>query len=110
VPTGKPGWALLKEARLRAGLTQRELAARAGVPQSTVSVYERGERQPTLPTLERLLRAAGFTLRTDLAPIGPDPRRNGRVLKDLLELADRIPPSRRRPLTYPRLPSTEARR
>ena len=61
-------WALLQEARRRAGLTQTELARRAGVPQSTVAKIERGRREPTLSTLERLVRAAGFELRMQLAP------------------------------------------
>lgn len=33
-----------------------------------ISAYERGKRQPTLETLLRLLRAAGFDLRMQLAP------------------------------------------
>ena len=53
-------WALLQEARRRAGLTQAELARRAGVPQSTVAKIERGRRDPSLSTLERLVRAAGL--------------------------------------------------
>jgi transcriptional regulator with XRE-family HTH domain len=97
------GASLIRQARERAGLTQQELADRAGVPQSTVSVYERAIRVPTLPTLERLLRAAGFTVEVDLVPAGPDVRRNGALLADLLELADRMPVERPASLTYPRL-------
>ena len=52
----------LREARLRAGLSQVELARRARVTQSVVSAYESGARQPSLPTLERLIAAAGFNL------------------------------------------------
>jgi transcriptional regulator with XRE-family HTH domain len=33
-----------------------------------ISAYERGKRQPTLDTLLRLLRAAGFELRMHLEP------------------------------------------
>jgi len=98
------GASLIREARERAGLTQEDLAKRAGVPQSMVSAYERGIRLPTLPTLERLLRAAGFTLDAELATAGPDVRRNGSLLADLLELADRMPVERSRTLAYPRLP------
>ena len=102
------GASLVREARERAGLTQQDLATRAGVPQSTVSVYERGIRIPTLPTLERLLRAAGFTLEAELMPAGPDVQRNGAILVDLLELADRLPSERPRHLSYPRLSETSA--
>ena len=56
-----PG-SLLRDARLRAGLSQVELGRRAGVTQSVVSAYEAGARQPSLLTLARLVRAAGFDL------------------------------------------------
>jgi predicted nucleotidyltransferase/DNA-binding XRE family transcriptional regulator len=54
--------ALLREARRRSGLTQVELASRAGVTQSVISAYESGRRQPALPTLAALVRAAGLDL------------------------------------------------
>jgi transcriptional regulator with XRE-family HTH domain len=66
-----PSSALLQLARLKAGLTQRELAERAGVPVTMISAYERDQRQPTLATLLRLLRAAGFDLRLHLAARDP---------------------------------------
>lgn len=63
--------ALLQLARLKAGMSQRELAERAGVPVTMISSYERDQRQPTLTTLLRLLRAAGFDLRLHLAAYDP---------------------------------------
>jgi len=57
---------LLRLARVKAGLTQAVLAQRAGVAQALISAYENGRRQPTLPTLMRLLEAAGFDLRMRL--------------------------------------------
>ena len=57
---------ILHLARLKAGLSQRQLAERAGVPATMISAYERDLRQPTLPTLERLLAAAGLELRIHL--------------------------------------------
>jgi uncharacterized protein len=53
---------LLRRSRLRVGLNQAEVAARAGLPQSTVSAYESGRRQPTLPMLSKLLEAMGTEL------------------------------------------------
>ena len=61
-------WALLKEIRGRAGLTQRQLAERAGKSQSEIARIERGRQDPSLTTLQRLARAAGFDLRIQLAP------------------------------------------
>jgi hypothetical protein len=65
---------LLREARRRAGLSQTELARRAGVPQSTVSEYEGGRREPALRTLTRLVAATGHELTLDLARTDPSVR------------------------------------
>ena len=54
---------LLRRARARAALSQRELARRAGTAQSVVARIERGQTSPTWATLQRLLGAAGFELR-----------------------------------------------
>ena len=62
-----PG-SLLLQARLRANLSQRDLARRSGTSQSTIAAYERGLKDPRFETLLRLLRAAGFELRMRLAP------------------------------------------
>ena len=53
---------LLREARLRAGLTQAELAERAGTARSQLSRYERGDVLPSLETLRRLSRFCGLDL------------------------------------------------
>ena len=58
---------MLRSARQRAGLTQTELARRAGVVQSMVSAYENDRREPVYSTLMRLLRAAGYSL--ELVPV-----------------------------------------
>lgn len=50
--------ALLKSARAAAGLSQRDLARRAGTAQSVVARIELGETSPTVRTLNRLLEAA----------------------------------------------------
>ena len=50
---------LLRQARTRAGLSQRALARRAGTAQSVIARIERGQTSPTWETLERLLGAAG---------------------------------------------------
>src|SRR5919204_2260827 len=69
--TFMPAWAIIREARTRAGLTQRALAERAGKAQSEIAKIERGRRDPTVSTLERLVRAAGFDLRIQLVPHDP---------------------------------------
>ena len=49
--------ASLRDARRRAGLTQAELARRAGTSQATISAYEHGRKEPSVETLGRLLAA-----------------------------------------------------
>lgn len=63
-------WAgnVLRVARAKAGLTQRQLAAKAGVPHSTIAKIESGVRQPTHPTMAKILAAVDLSLSTRLVP------------------------------------------
>lgn len=63
-------WAgnVLRLARAKKGLSQRELAAAAGVPPSTIAKIESGQRQPTHPTLAKILASVGLALTTRLEP------------------------------------------
>jgi transcriptional regulator with XRE-family HTH domain len=61
-------WAIVREARARAGISQRQLGARAAKAQSEIARIEGGRQDPTFGTLERLVRAAGFDLRIQLVP------------------------------------------
>ena len=53
---------LLERARASAGLTQDELARRAGTSRPTLSAYENGRKSPTVATFARLLAEAGYEL------------------------------------------------
>ncbi|MGI9112814.1 MAG: helix-turn-helix transcriptional regulator [Gaiellaceae bacterium] len=53
---------LLREARLRAGLSQAELARRAGKARSAIGRWERGEVLPSFETLRELVRACGLDI------------------------------------------------
>lgn len=53
---------LVRTARAAAGLTQAELAARAGLQQPVIARLERGGANPTLATLERVMLATGHRL------------------------------------------------
>src|SRR5258705_11820976 len=59
---------LLREARTRAGLSQRALARRAGTAQSVIARIEKGQTSPTWETLERLLEAANLDIHAQLEP------------------------------------------
>jgi transcriptional regulator with XRE-family HTH domain len=56
---------LVTYARRGAGLSQRALAERAGLPQSTVARIELGRLSPRIDTLQRILRATGRTLTSE---------------------------------------------
>lgn len=58
--------ALLRSARIRTGLSQTAFAELLGIAQPTLSVYETGRRQPTLPTLLTMLNKAGLDLRLEV--------------------------------------------
>jgi uncharacterized protein len=83
VASRTPG-SLIREARHLAGLSQVALGQRAGVSQSVISAYESGARQPSLPTLERLVRAAGCDL--DIKVYEPRPAPQARALAGPLGL------------------------
>ena len=53
---------LIREARLRAGLTQTQLGSRLGKAQSVIARWERSEVQPSLETLREVVRACGLDL------------------------------------------------
>ena len=103
---------IIQAVRRRQGLTQAELARRAGTSQPVVSAYEHGRRDPSTATLRKLVEAGGERLqlaaappRSDLAPPA-DLDEHARRLLDVLTLVDAIP-VRPRPavLDAPRLVS-----
>lgn len=99
-----PAASLVDEIRRRSGLSQAELARRAGLPRSVVNVYLRGYREPGADVLARLAAAGGLKL--ELVPRKPpvDADRAGRILVQVLELAEALPFRPRSKLEYPRLP------
>lgn len=75
---------LLRLARKRAGITQRELADRTGVAQPAIARIESGRASPRAATVEKLLTACGFRLTVE-------PRRGEGVdrtaIRELLKLS-----------------------
>lgn len=80
---------LLRIMRQRAGLTQSELARRAGTSQPTLARYESGELVPRFETLTRLAAAAEHTM---VVTMQPEIRRGAltidEVASDLRSLID----------------------
>ena len=91
---------MLRTARARAGMTQRSLARRAGIPQSVLSAYENGRREPSARTFRELLRAAG----ADLAVTERwNSRRNGKDFELVMEMTDHLPQRHHGDLAFPSL-------
>jgi transcriptional regulator with XRE-family HTH domain len=75
---------LIREARLRAGLSQVELAVRSGKNRAQLARWERDVVQPSLETLREVLQACGFDLELSLIPYEADTQHDRRLEKTLL--------------------------
>jgi transcriptional regulator with XRE-family HTH domain len=94
---------LISRIRRNSGLTQAELARRTGMQSSVLSAYEHGRRQPSVAAMARIARAAGLELGISPLSDADALERSGRVLIDVLDLADRMPRKPPGELTYPPL-------
>ena len=96
--------ALIRSARLRAALSNRELARKAGSSPAAIVAYETDRRDPSFDTLNRLLCAAGYEARIQLVDTRkkPSPEVAAARLAAVLDLAAHLPtrPAARR-ITYP---------
>lgn len=100
---------LLQEARRRSGLSRRELARRGHTSASTLSAYESGASVPSVATLVRILRAAGFEAEATLRPAPvSDEQRLTEKIESLFAFVDVLPRRRRGPLRYPVFPAPKA--
>jgi transcriptional regulator with XRE-family HTH domain len=53
---------LIREARLRAGLTQQQLSERSGRERSVIARWEQGAVSPSIDNLLEVIQACGFDL------------------------------------------------
>jgi transcriptional regulator with XRE-family HTH domain len=88
---------LVRESRERAGLSRSALAAKAGVPTSTVSRIEEGSSDPTLTMLARLVAAAGRHLSISVTA----QRTTGPAIESLADACRQVGPDRK--INWPRL-------
>ena len=63
------GGELIREARLRAGLTQTELAELSGRERSVIARWEQGLISPPIDSLMQIIHACGFDLPLTLMPV-----------------------------------------
>ena len=68
----------IRQARLKAGITQEELAVMARVTREYVSLLELNKRMPTLPVYVRICRALGISAAKLLVKMEPSLAGGGR--------------------------------
>lgn len=81
----------LRRLRERAGLTQRELARRAGLPASVLCAYETGAREPSARVFGQIVRAAGGSVRV-VVPSASERAQRDADVQDVLALAEALHP------------------
>ncbi len=94
---------LLVAARTDAGLSLRELAAKAGTSHATLSAYEKGRKVPSIATFLRILEACGNAVEIQLYPRirERDGIDRGEELEAVLKLAAQFPARTSRHLDLP---------
>jgi transcriptional regulator with XRE-family HTH domain len=94
---------LIARIRRACGLSQTELARRSGIDRSALNAYEHGRRQPSAAALARIAAAAGMQLDLAVSPSAAAEEHAGRILAQVLELAEALPYRPREELAYPPL-------
>jgi transcriptional regulator with XRE-family HTH domain len=94
---------LVGEILRHSGLSQAELARRAGIQRSVLNAYLHGSREPGGDALLRIAAAAGMRLQVDRRRPPVDPDRASRILTQVLELAEALPFRPRADMQFPPL-------
>ncbi len=92
---------MLLDARRAAGLSQYELAERAGIARPALTMYETGARIPGADVFVRLLTATGAAVESGPAGTRIDCWRNSEVFSSLTTVLDAVPVKEPGPLRFP---------
>jgi transcriptional regulator with XRE-family HTH domain len=79
------GAQIIREARLKAGLTQAELADRLGRDRAQVARWETGGQEPSFENVQAVVDACGFSLRVEIAQREESPALDTELQASLLE-------------------------
>jgi transcriptional regulator with XRE-family HTH domain len=79
------GAQIIREARLKAGLTQTELADRLGRDRAQVARWETGGQEPSFENVQAVVEACGFSLRVEIAEREETPALDAELQASLLE-------------------------
>lgn len=78
------GAQIIREARLKAGLTQTELADRLGRDRAQVARWETGAQEPSFENLRAVVEACGFVLEVEIAERKETPHFDAELERSLL--------------------------
>lgn len=81
---------IIQVARERSGLSKRELARRAGTSPAAIVKYESGATSPTVDTLNRILRVAGWEIEVQVAQVSQQLVERGVMMHELLGIVDLV--------------------
>lgn len=98
---GASASSLIADVLSRSGLTQAELARRSGMPRSVLNAYLKGTREPGVDALLRIAAAGGAKLEFGERRPPVDPERAGKILVQVLGLAEALPFRPRAEMQYP---------
>ncbi len=79
------GAQIIREARLKAGMTQTELADRLGRDRAQVARWETGGQEPSFENLRAVVEACGFVLEVEIAERDETPRFDAELERSLLQ-------------------------
>ncbi len=94
----------------KSGLSQAELARRSGLSRSVINAYLHGTRQPGTDALLHIARSANLEVSLKSQKDIVDPIRAGRILEQVLDLAEALPFERSDKLEFPGLPRISVER
>ncbi len=96
--------AILRKARLDAGLSLRALAGRASTSHSTLKLYESGKKVPSVVNFMKIIDCCNYAVDFALTPRirGDEDYPRGEELMDVLELAEQFPVEHETRLPYPK--------
>ena len=81
---------VIRVAREKSGLSKRELARRAGTSPAAIVKYESGAMSPTVDTLNRILRVAGWEIEVQVTQVSQQLVERGVMMHELLGIVDLV--------------------
>ncbi|MGH7122547.1 MAG: cupin domain-containing protein [Acetobacteraceae bacterium] len=82
----------LRAVRVTAGLSQRRLAERAGVPHGQISMIEQNRNSPSVASLRKILSGVPITMAAFFEPEQPRPDARFFTAAELLDLTSKLHP------------------